>query len=313
MGIANSAATGPVSARVRETVMGAVLFAMFAGLGLCWVIASPAGPSAVSVPATLGVAAGVLLVGLGGLPYIGPDPSMRVVGGVGVVLIVAVLVTAWMRTADQAGVSPGQVSVRQFGTVIGSGTADLIQLVAAVLIVAVAVLMVTGTATPPVPVVAVLAGIGLLAGSVVGHPGTHSLGPLLVGIHALAAAWWCGTLAAMVLTVRGRSGWAATLPAFSARALWVVAVLVVTGVLDGLIEIGGPAHLLDNGYGRVLIAKAVGAAVLIVLGARHRGRWVPAADRHRMPERTSLRLAAIELLVMGVVLGLAVGLSTTAP
>ena len=179
--------------------------------------------------------------------------------------------------------------------------------------VGVAVVVLTGRAAPPIPVIAVLAAIGVLAGSVSGHPGTHAVGPVLIGVHAVAAAWWCGTLAAMVLTVRGRSGWATTLPAFSARAIWVVAVIVLTGVIDGIIEVGGPNQLLDNGYGRVLIAKAAGAAVLIGLGARHRSRWVPAADRHRMPERSSVRLAARELIVMGVVLGLAVGLSTTAP
>ena len=135
------------------------------------------------------------------------------------------------------------------------------------------------------------------------------MGSGVVGAHALAAAWWCGTLAAMVLSLRGRSGWATTLPAFSQRAAWAVGVVAVTGVIAGLAEVGGLGEFGSTGYGRVLLAKLAGLLVLVGFGWWHRRRWVPAAGRHRISEVASIRAGVVEILLMAVVLGLAAGLS----
>nr|WP_124711261.1 CopD family protein [Gordonia insulae] len=286
---------------------------MFVGLGLCWVLAAPDGPEALAVPSTVAVGATVLLIGLGASPGLGLEPSVRLMGVAGGLWFVAALVSAWLRTADQAGESPTSVTVGQFADTVGAGAPELVALVAAALVVGVVAAQLTGRIDPPATIFAILAGIGLLALSITGHPSQQAMGPVLVGAHALAAAWWCGTLAAMVVTIRGRNGWASALPIFSARALWAVVVIAATGVIAGLIEVGGVANLLDSGYGRILLAKVIGMAALVALGARHRARWVPAVTRHRAPEATSIRLAVAELVVMAVVLGLAVGLSTTAP
>ncbi|MBD1321493.1 CopD family protein [Gordonia hankookensis] len=286
---------------------------MFTGLGVCWILAAPGGPEALAVPSTAAVGAAVLLVGLGSLPGLGLRPSARVIGVAGGIWCVAALVSAWMRTADQAGESSLSVSVGQFADTLGEGAPEVVELIAAVLVVAMASVQLTGRMHPPATAYGVLGAIGLLAAAITGHPSQTAVGPLLIGAHALAAAWWCGSLAAMVVTIRGRVGWTTALPVFSRRAVWAVAVIAATGVITGLMEIGGLGELVGSGYGRILLAKVLGTVALVVLGARHRRAWVPAVIRHRSPEATSIRLAVGELMLMAVVLGLAVGLSTTAP
>ncbi|MGC5255396.1 copper resistance D family protein [Gordonia sp. DT218] len=298
---------------MRDLALPGALLAMFSGLGLCWILAAPAGPEAAAVPSTAAVGAAVLLVGLGALPGLGLHPSIRVIGVAGGVWCVAALVSAWMRTADQAGESSLAVSVGQFADTLGEGAPEVVELIAAVLVVALASVQLTGRMDPPVAAYAVLGAIGLLAAAITGHPSQTAVGPVLIGAHALAAAWWCGCLAAMLVTIRGRAGWTTALPVFSRRAVWAVAIIAATGAVTGLMEVGGLGELVAAGYGRILLAKLAGTAALVVLGARHRRRWVPAVIRHRSSETTSIRLAMGELLVMAVVLGLAVGLSTTAP
>ncbi|MFW0796574.1 CopD family protein [Gordonia sp. CPCC 205515] len=313
MGIASNRTHDTGSRHLRGSAVGAGLLAILIGVGLCWVLATPAGPEAVAIPAGVALGAAVLLVGLGALPQIGPEPSTAIIGVAGGLWLGASLVAAWIRTAERAGEAPRSVTVNQFIDSVSSGAAEPISVIAALLVVVFAFVALTGRATPPVLTVAILAAIGILATSIAGHPGQRTWGPLLVGTHALAAAWWCGTLAAMIVTVRGRRGWASVLPAFSARAVWAVAVIAVTGVIAGLVEVGGPGALVSTGYGRVLLAKLIGLAALIALGARHRRRWVPRASRHQVTDEQSIRIAATELALMAVVLGLAVGLSTTAP
>nr|WP_237421791.1 CopD family protein [Gordonia sp. SID5947] len=273
----------------------------------------PEGPEALAVPSAIAVGAAVVLVGLGASPGLGLDPSVRIVGVTGGVWFVAALVSAWMRTADQAGEPSLTVSVGQFADTLGEGTPEVVELIAATLVVVLASVRLAGRMNPPVASFAVLGAIGLLATAITGHPSQSAVGPVLIGAHALAAAWWCGALAAMVMTIRGRAGWTTALPVFSQRAVWAVAVIAATGVITGLLEVGGLGELVGSGYGRILLAKSVGVIVLVMLGARHRRHWVPAVSRHRASEATSIRLAVGELLVMAVVLGLAVGLSTTAP
>ncbi|MDY6808262.1 MAG: CopD family protein [Actinomycetota bacterium] len=298
--------------RLRVAAVLAALTAMFAGLGLCWLLAAPDGPAATAVPGALGLAAAVLLVGLGALPVLGLEPSPVAVGSAGAAWFVGVALTAWMRTADQTGLAPTAVGLGQFVDTLRAGAPELVTLLASCAVVVLVCVHLFGRADPPAAAYAILAAIGVLATSITGHPGQHSIGPVLIGAHALAAAWWCGTLAAMILVVRGRRGWAVALPGFSARALWAVAIIAATGVVSGLLDTG-VGDLLDTGYGRILLAKAAGLTVLVAFGVHARRRWVPQAGRHRLAQTASLRYAFAELVVMGAVLGLAVGLAGTAP
>ncbi len=283
------------------------------GLVVSWLLARPDGPDLVAVPTTLALGVSVVLLGLGALPTVDAEPSTRVIGLLAGVWVLAVLVSAWIRTADRAGTEVLEVTAGDFGDVLFSGAPEMVALVVALLIVVWVVLDLLTGIEIPVLVVGALAAIGVLATSIAGHAGNDSWGPFLIGAHALAAAWWCGLLAAMLITVRGRSGWARSLPVFSGRAPWAVGLLTVTGVVSGLVEIGGPAGLVSSGYGRILLAKAAVLAILVGLAAWHRRRWLPAVQRHRSSETASVRAAVVELAIMAVALGLAAGLSATPP
>ncbi|MGV9793231.1 copper resistance D family protein [Gordonia sp. NPDC003422] len=305
--------SGFAAARSRDLMVVAGLPVMLAGLALCWVLTQPIGPGAVAIPTTVALGAAVMLVGLGALPTIGAEPSTRTIGVLAAIWLMAVLFAAWLRAADVSGVEPADVDLGQFGDVLIGGAPELIAGAAAVLVLVWVVADLLTTSTVPVAVVAALAAIGVLTMAISGHASVHAWGPVVVGAHAIGAAWWCGSLAAMVLSVRGRSGWATTLPAFSQRAPWAVGVVAVTGVVAGLVEVGGVTELVTTGYGRVLLAKSVGLCVLLGIAWWHRTRWVPAAQRHRRTEAASIRSGVVEMLVMAVVLGLAAGLSATSP
>ncbi|MCK8616185.1 copper resistance D family protein [Gordonia sp. C13] len=286
---------------------------LVAGLLVSWLLARPDGPDPVALPATLALGASVVVLGLGLLPTVDADPSSRWIGALAGVWVVATLISAWLRTADRSGQDVLEVSAGDFGDVLTSGASEMVALVTGLLIVAWAVLDLITAVEIPVLVVGALASIGVLATAIAGHAGNNALGPFLVGAHALAAAWWCGLLAAIVLSVRGRAGWARSLPVFSQRAPWAVGVIAVTGVVAALTEIDGLSALVTTGYGRILLAKVGMLAALVSVAAWHRRRWVPAVERHRQTETASIRNAAVELALMAVVLGLAAGLSATAP
>ncbi|MDH3010930.1 copper resistance D family protein [Gordonia alkanivorans] len=286
---------------------------LFAGLLVSWLLARPDGPDTVALPATLALGVSVVMLGLGLLPTVDAEPASTWIGALAGVWVVATLISAWVRTADRSGKDVLDVSAADFGEVLTSGASEMVALVTGLLIVLWAVLDLLTAVEVPVLVVGALAAIGVLATAIAGHAGNNAIGPFLVGAHALAAAWWCGLLAAMVLSVRGRSGWARSLPVFSQRAPWAVGVIAVTGVVAALTEIDGLSALGTTGYGRILVAKGVMLAALVGVAAWHRRRWVPAVERHRQTETASIRNAVVELMLMAAVLGLAAGLSATAP
>lgn len=304
---------GVMGGRARTVLAVAWLLAMLVGLAMCLLLTAGHPPEISAVPGVLALGAGVLLLGLGALPTIGVTPSARFIGAVAGVWAVGGIVTAWVRTAEQVGVSPAQVGVGQFSEVMGHGAPELVATACALLVVGWAVVDIVAVQSIPVESVAILAGIGVVAPAIAGHASTHALAPVLVGAHALAAGWWCGTLAALVVTVRGRSGWASALPEFSRRAVWAVGVLVVTGVIAAVVELGSVSAFLDTGYGRIIVAKVVGLVVLVAAARRYRTTWVPAVARHTAAESTTIRRAVVHILMMALVLGLAVGLSATAP
>ena len=132
-----------------------------------------------------------------------------------------------------------------------------------------------------------------------------------MAVHTLAAALWCGALAALVLTVEHRGQWARVLPRFSQLSLACVAALLVGGVLGAVVTLGSPSHLYATGYGRLLSAKVVVTVVLVLLAYRNRTMWLPAARSHRATAVVSRSRALFELAIMAVALTLAAALAVT--
>ena len=159
--------------------------------------------------------------------------------------------------------------------------------------------------------VAGAASTGIAARAVTGHLSEGTIGAIAVVAHALAAAVWCGLLAALVLTVQTRGQWARVLPQFSRISVITMAILLVGGTLSAVSRFATPWDLYTTGYGRVLLAKVAVTAVLLSLAWRYRSTWVPAAAAHRVSAEVSRRKSFIELTLMVVALTLAAALTVT--
>ncbi|MER7055217.1 copper resistance protein CopC [Streptomyces sp. NPDC000351] len=98
-------------------------------------------------------------------------------------------------------------------------------------------------------------------------------------LHLLATAVWLGGLVALLLTLRGCPD-AGTVARFSRTAFVSVTVLVVTGVYQSWRGLGSWPALTETTYGRLLLAKLAGVAVLLAAAAvsrRWTAAWVTAA------------------------------------
>lgn len=294
--------------RRRLTVAAAAVIALLVGVAVAVFLAAPE-PS--SWADGLSLAAVSLLFGLGMLDAVDAQASPVAVAVVAAVWGATSLVAAWLQVAQRVGIGPFDVALGDFTTGVEAGLPIVVCVLGAVVVLGWAWWTATVGAAVNAYVVAAIAGVGILVTSVTGHAGQSSWVPVIVGAHALAAAWWIGTLGALVVTVRGRGGWARSLPAFSRRALPVVAVLTVTGVVAAVARIGVGTQWWDTGYGRILVAKLVLLLVAVAVARWHRTVWLAAARRHGADEATSIRNAGVEVVLLTVVLGLAAALATT--
>lgn len=225
---------------------------------------------------------------------------------------VAELVRLVVTAAQSAGTPVLQLGVRtafDFATGTAPGRSGVLCLAAAAAVALAATFtrrtQAVGLAT------AGLAALGIVGRSLVGHVSASTIGGLAVALHALAAALWCGSLAALVLTVDRRGRWARVLPRFSRMSLGCVGVLVACGVIGAAVVLPSPATLYETGYGRLLIAKLLVTAALTVLAWRNRTIWLPAARTHRASADVSNLRSRVELAGMGVALVLAAALAVT--
>lgn len=303
--------------RTRRACLGALVVAL--AIALTWILARPDHALVATLTRLLADGAAVLVLGLAVVPWLDTARyrtelarrSTAVLAVSAWVWLAAELVRLVLTAADTAAVTVGDLGVRtafDFAVSTTAGRADLICVVAALLVV-----VVTIAARNPGGslVIAGVAALGTAARTLAGHLSESPLGGLAVTLHALAAALWCGVLAAIVLVVDHRGQWARVLPRFSALSLWSVLVLLVGGVLSAAVVIGTPAALIGTGYGRLLLAKVVVTAVLMALAWQNRSRWLPSARGHRASAERSTRRADTELALMAVALTLAAALAVT--
>ncbi len=197
----------------------------------------------------------------------------------------------------------------------------------------------TGLALPGRPSVAWLSALAvpcaflLLLPAFSGHATTQHpvavLAPANV-VHVAAVSLWVGGLALLALALpaatrrlelgdRGRL-LAAALARFSPLALAAVVAIAATGVVQGVVLVRTPAHLLDTPFGRAVLIKALLLCALVALGAYQRRRSLPAlrriaADgaplgRAGLLVRRALRA---ELALVLVVLGVTAALTSYPP
>ncbi|WP_273734199.1 CopD family protein [Mycolicibacterium septicum] len=224
----------------------------------------------------------------------------------------AEIVRLTVEAAQTAGVGFWQIGVRtltDFGLHTASGRSGLVGIAAAFVVGVVAILVPRGAGTTSA--IVGVAAVGMAARTLTGHLSESPIGGMAVAVHALAAAVWCGVLAALVLTVTHRGQWARVLPRFSQLSLSCVGVLLIAGGAGAAIKLDSPAELWGTGYGRLLAAKVVVTVILLVLAWRNRSQWLPAARAHRSSAALSQHRSLVELGMMAVAVTLAAALAVT--
>lgn len=154
-----------------------------------------------------------------------------------------------------------------------------------------------------------------------GHPSVDGLPTMFLdGVHVLSAGLWVGGLAFLALALAMAGSARATLaaqgvPRYSQIALVAVGTLILSGALNGLVELGwSPGRLFSTAYGRLIVVKIILALVLIGFGAFN--RRLVARLRQRMGDRPVARFRRVilaELAVMAGVLGVTTQLVAEPP
>ncbi|MEH3142398.1 MAG: CopD family protein [Mycobacterium kyogaense] len=287
---------------------------------LAWALAFPGASLSAALVRAVADGAAVVTAGLTVVPALdGPryrDELLRrgtaPLLAASAVWVAAEVVRLVVATAEAAGRSVADVGLRtvwDFSVHTAAGRAALVTIAAAAVVG-----LMAGFAPRTAAVAAATAGvaaIGVVGHPLTGHLGEEALGGIAVAVHSLAAALWCGALAALVLTVSHRGQWARVLPRFSALSLGSVGVLLVGGAVAGLAVLQTPIDLVTTGWGRVLCAKLALTAVLLVLAWRNRASWLPDARAHRSSAVLSRSRAYTELGLMAVTLAAAATLAVT--
>lgn len=287
------------------------------GVALALILAVPAPAQTESVIRVLADCTGATVLGLAALPRLHDRlrPPWRVLAVLAAIWCVTEFTVLVFEAAAVVGVPIGKLSAGQFGNFlveISGGQVGIAVLIGTGAVACYSAMAFRRPETASADLVLVFAAVALALRPITGHMSQQPFGSVLAAVHALAAASWFGLLVALALVVRTRGEWAVTLPRYSAVALPLVGIVTVTGLVNGLVRVGGIAPFVTTGYGRILLAKTLVLVGLLALGWWWRRSWVPQATGHRMPAESSLRRAVIEVAVMAVAFGLAATLAVTA-
>ena len=231
-----------------------------------------------------------------------------------VVWCAAALVVLVLTTAEIAGVpldTPGFGAIVVFtATQLDLGRALGASLVLAAVAANLALLATRVTTIVFAAVFALLAVLPLaLAGHAAGSR-DHMNAVDSLALHLLGVTLWAGGLGALLLVARRLGDQLATVAGrYSTLAGWCFVVVAASGVVNAALRLDTPANLATP-YGLLVLGKTLALVLLGVAGWAHRRVTLVriAADRTGF-----VRLALVELLVMGATMGLAVALSRSAP
>lgn len=152
-----------------------------------------------------------------------------------------------------------------------------------------------------------------------GHALTSAAGVFAaaaLAAHGLAAAFWAGSLAALLaIVIRQPAGEAAlALRRFSRLGVVAVAVLFAAGAAFALLQIETLPALAGSSYGRLILAKAALLAILVALALVNRLRFLPLLERGALAAAGRLRWSiAGEVALIACVIALTAALVQTPP
>ncbi len=140
--------------------------------------------------------------------------------------------------------------------------------------------------------------------------GNHQLAVSAQILHVVPVTLWLGGLLALALGSRRiKPDRAAALRRYSTLAAVCLLLVAVSGVVSLSVGLRSWSDLLDTAYGQVALLKIAVLLAAGALGWLHRARSLPAVAAGR--SRVFGRIAAVELGVLAVGLGAAVGLAAT--
>jgi copper transport protein len=134
-------------------------------------------------------------------------------------------------------------------------------------------------------------------------------------VHIMAGACWAGGLVLLILLVRERRDGppVALAQRYSTVALTAITIVVATGLLRSVTELGGLGqlvHIWSSSYGRTLAIKVAVVLVVIALGAINRYRSVGRLATDATPLR---RIASTEVVAAVGILLLTATLTSYSP
>ncbi|HGO4159083.1 TPA: copper homeostasis membrane protein CopD [Serratia marcescens] len=143
---------------------------------------------------------------------------------------------------------------------------------------------------PRAQALALCSALLLVSLAFIGHAAMHegALGALHRAnhaVHLLAAGYWFGSLAPLLVCLRylpppqWRSDAITTLIRFSRWGHLAVAAVIVTGIVNSLIILGGWPLNLSSPYQRLLLIKTALVALMVMVALANRYAIVPAMSR----------------------------------
>ncbi|MEU5941243.1 copper resistance protein CopC [Micromonospora sp. NPDC047548] len=288
--------------------------------------ANPVVDTAVKVAKYLGYAGLLLVVGPAlVLAALWPQrlsrrgPARLAWAGAGL-LALATLAELWLQVPYTAGGGLIDVTGAGLGEVLGStyGTAHLVRLG----LLAAAVFLLRPLTRGPVGrtdalILAVLAGAALFTWPLAGHAAASpapAVSVVVDAVHLGSMAVWLGGLVMLAVFLLRRADereLGAILPIWSRWAALAVAALLLAGIVQGLIEVGGVQALVDTTYGRLLLAK-IGLFALVLGVAAYSRQLVRRRTAAQRPAPVRRAIWA-ELAITAVVLGVTATLVQTTP
>ena len=164
-------------------------------------------------------------------------------------------------------------------------------------------------------------GFALMVGSflVTGHAATAApvwLTATSVGLHLAGGAFWFAALAPLQATARVSAApeAARVMDQFSSRAVWLVGLILVSGLVVSWIQVGSPANLLTTDYGQWLLVKLGLVTVVLAMAFWNKSRLTPALARSGPAAGAKMaRSIRIESGVMLLVVAAAASLTIPTP
>ena len=196
-----------------------------------------------------------------------------------------------------------------FVTQIELGQYQLLNLAGGVVV---SILAISSQRLTSAALTAAVAFLALVPMALTGHAsGTanHGMAVNSLGLHLLAISIWVGGLIALTV-VRYRAGVSQVeVGRFSSLALFSFGLVFLSGLINAQLRIGTLENWMSE-YGILVLLKMAALAVLGIIGAAYRRKLVASISSK---PKAFWRIVGLELAIMAIAIGLAAGLSRTAP